>query len=59
MRKLLRRLIACVGLTWLAAVAAVLFGRIVEPALMPLGVLFLGLVSLEAVRSVVVQDSES
>ncbi len=56
MRQVLRRLIACVGLTWLAAVAAVLLGRIVEPVLGPLAVMFGGLVCVEVVRSTISRE---
>lgn len=59
MRNVLRRLIACVALTWVAAVVAVVFGRLLEPALGPLFMLFVGLVGIEVVRSIVVHDSGS
>lgn len=57
MRKVMRRLVACVGLTWLAAAAAVLLGKVLEVVLAPLAVLFIGLVCVEGVRTAIANDS--
>lgn len=59
MRTVLRRLIACVGMSWLAVAAAVLLGEVLRPVLLPLGVLLAALAGVELVRSVVAHDTGS